>query len=165
MKYKNSIDVNKVLDTVQHVHDNFSFYHDGKKHNVNGFIVIRIGKYLKLMIPGSTKALAFVTKSTNRILSLLSGSDDYLAPCVLLNRQNSNRSYNIHYCFKNGILTQYSYLDSNAEWVYEQKEVQLTKEFVFESILSNNFWLSYEEALRVMHMSNNMILELYLYEE
>lgn len=146
--------VQKILDYVQYVYDNYDVLNDGQIHYIDEKVfVCRLGEHLKI---GKTKtggkAFAFV-KNPALNYSGINRCDIY------------PRSKNTFH-FENGVLyervMEYSNENGRRINIYD-KEVELNKEFVFHALLreENEYILTYEESVRVQEMNKSFGFELH----
>lgn len=152
---RSGFEVQKILDYVQYVHDNYDVLNDGQIHYLNDkeVFVCRLGEHIKIGKPGNGgKAFAFVY-------------------CPKANKNGMYRCdirVNLASTFRyeNGVLhervMEYSKDGKRTIKLYD-KEVELTKEFIFHTLLreNNDYILTYEESLRVQEMSKSFGFELH----
>lgn len=147
--------VQKILDYVQYVYDNYDALNDGQVHYLddNKVFVCRLGEHIKIGKPKTGgNAFAFVLDPRTNYNGMYR--------CDILVNMKSN------FHFENGVLYErvLEYSEDNRR-LYRSyyKEVELSKELIFHILLreQSDYILTYDESLRIQEMSKSFGFELH----
>lgn len=151
---RSDFEVQKILDYVQCVYDNYDALNDGQVHYLDDdkVFVCRLGEYIKIGKPkNGGKAFAFVCNPASNYNGIYQ--------CDI----HVNLKSTFH--FKNGVLHErvVEYSDEKRRLQVYYKEVELSKEFIFHTLLNeqNEYILTYEESLLVQEMNKSFGFELH----